>query len=98
MGNLQKVRRERDDLLHQNKALRLAVQRRNKIISENVEKTDQALEEISVAMTSYIGAICLAQPDQTVHIDRADVNKVLGEYQVLVSQDDTGFTFQLVKK
>lgn len=98
MGNLQKVRRERDDLLHQNKALRLAVQRRNKIISENVEKTDQALEEISVAMTSYIGAICLAQPDQMIHIDRADVNKVLGEYHVLVSQDDTGFTFQLAKK
>lgn len=98
MGNLQKVMRERDNLRHQNKALNLALARRNAIIAENNERVDAALEKVSVAMTGYIGAICLSQPEMTLHISRADVNKAIGEYHVLVSQDDTGFTFKLVEK
>ena len=98
MGNLTRALKENERLKNQNTGLLEALKRKNGQLEGYKEDSAKALREISEMVSAYIGAICLQNEDMVVKISHDEIKRAVGEFDLLIEADETGFSFRLVGK
>ena len=98
MGNLQEALKRNKHLENQNKGLLDALKRKNSQLEEYKVQSAQAISEIADLAASYVGALCLNTDTKELKIAHEDIKRVLADFDLQVSLDESGVVFNLVAK